>query len=212
MDTIITRRQLLINASRLAAALALYPLPNGAKDAVLDATANAQQVVRAKLGLSAFSGPYDIELDTNLWYKLKAGKMSDPDRGDFGYLGRTVAKQLQERLKSTFGEDVVYTKRGADDDGDYVSSTKCPKYVLRGTLDSVRFQGNIILGPWYSINCSARLIARDGGAVVWSMKDKQFQKIYKTIKGAEVSDVFGEVIGPKIVDYIAPRVIEAIKS
>lgn len=181
---------------------------------VLAAGCSPSALAQCDVGVMNFRGPLKVDIDTNLWYKIKAGRISDPDPGDFAYLGNVIAKQVLSDLKSSLGERAVHiSSREADDDGDDAkSSATRARYILKGTIDSVRFEGNIVLGPWYSLNVSSRLVSSQSGRTVWRMSNRQFQKIYKTVKGEEISDVFAEVIVPKVVAYISPRVKQAIDS
>lgn len=170
----------------------------------------------ALIGVASFKGPLKVEIDTNLWYKIKAGKIRDPDPGDFAYLGNIISKRVMEDLKTKYPDRVIHISAAAidDDESDDVPLKKkeSAKYILKGTIDSVRFEANVVLGPWYSLNISARLISTESGDVVWSMHNHQFQKIYKTVPGEEEADVFAQIIVPKVVTYVSPRVQQALDS
>lgn len=179
------------------------------------AEAQATGDAKAKLptiAIANFGGPLNTKIDTNLLYKLKVGRISDPDPGDFAYLGGNIAKKLMAQLKTKYGEDGVIHVRAGDDDDDGPSKKKEARYLLKGTIDEIRFEANVVLGPWYSIRVSSKLVSSDDGETLWRMSNKQFQHFYKSDANKEVADVFAELVVPKVVEKISAEVTQALDN
>lgn len=199
-------------SSQFATAKDMADAKSGAKPADAQAAGEVKPKVPT-IAICNFRGPLNTRIDTNLVYKIKVGRISDPDPGDFAYLGGNIAKKLIAQLKAKYGDDgVIHLRAASDDDDDVAVRKKDARYILKGTIDEIRFEANVLLGPWYSIRVSSKLVSSDSGDTLWRMSNKQFQHFYKSDANKEVADVFAELVVPQVVEKISTEVTQTLDN
>lgn len=160
-------------------------------------------------------GPREFELDASLVYKLKSHQ-SDPVPSEFSYLAGALQRTVQSAIKEKLGPNIVRFQDTAvrDRAPDPLTAARQThaKFILSQTIEEVRFEGNVVLGPWYQLRLSSKLIDGKTGRVVWQISNKKFEQFHKTEPKNHPARVMEESLLPEVTEYVASEAVRAINS
>lgn len=168
--------------------------------------------------LMPVNGPLECDLDASLVYKLKSHQ-SDPNPAEFDYLAGALQHKLQSSIKEKLGNTVVRLQdtsaansADAATDPSLAAKRTHARYVLTGTIEEVRFEGNVVLGPWYQMRLSSKLVDGATGRVMWQLSNKKFEQFHKTEPKKNPAQVMEESLLPEITDYITAEVSRVLST
>lgn len=169
-----------------------------------------------ELVLMPVAGPQEFDLDASLVYKLKSHQ-SDPVPSEFNYLAGVLQRSVQNSVKEKLGTGVVRFQDTAavkDTPSDPIAAAQHThaKFILSQTIEEVRFEGNVVLGPWYQIRLSSKLIDGRTGKTIWQISNKKFEQFHKTEPKSHPARVMEESLLPEVTEYVATEVLRAINS
>ena len=157
-----------------------------------------------KLAIEEFRGPKEISLDSDLGYKVKSGELSQY-RDDYEGLGRALQKAMVNEMKDKLGMDAVVSLPNHSQ-----AANADSKYIMEGTIDKIRFEGNTLIPNYYELTLSTKVISTETGEVCWQMHHKLFAHMYRTRRSEGAADVFNQMMAPHVASEVADRVMNAI--
>lgn len=161
-------------------------------------------------------GPREFDLDASMVYKLKSHQ-SDPLPSEFNYLAGALQRSVQNAFKEKLGSGVVRfqdTAAGRDASSDPLTAARQAhaRFILSQTIEEVRFEGNVVLGPWYQLRLSSKLIDGRTGKTLWQISNKKFEQFHKTEPKNHPARVMEECLLPEVTEYVASEALRAIDS
>lgn len=171
-----------------------------------------------------FPGPGFIKSDDTLGFRLRTGE-ERPKHGELRELGSVISKQLTDKLKAEFGNQVksvgetncqlpdselkrLVEKKRFGELGDCLNC----RYAVAGKVNFAEFDGHLLTGDKYKVHLSCRLIDCQNNVVLWHLRDHEFDKLMWTKSGDDPLDVFYNKQVPKIVDYLFQHIIQLTGS
>lgn len=162
--------------------------------------------VAPNLVLLPVDGPVQVELDPSVVYKFKSHQ-EDPTPSEFQYLSGALQRTLQAHLRGSTGGGAVRwqdTSAGRESVTDVRTAGKRvgARYVLSTTIEEVRFEGNVLLGPWYQMRVSSKLFDGNTGTMLWHMSNKKFENFHKVDAGKRPAQIMEEILLPKVAEHV----------
>lgn len=151
------------------------------------------------ISVQKFKGPEDISVDSDLGYKVKSGDFENPYKDDFENLGTALQKAFVIELQSKLGQSAVIAASTSVDDANKTASSK---YVLKGVIDKVRFEGKTLIPNYYELTLTAQLVSTSDNRPVWRVHHKLFAHMYKTRKSETPAETFEKRMAPHVADKI----------
>ncbi len=193
--------------------------PHAAKFIALSTSGKPQGIIDPppNLVLLPVEGPLQTELDPSVIYKFKS-RQEDPSPSEFSYLAGVLQKSTQVALKENLGNVVRWqdTVPGKEITAqpDLLSAGKRAgaKFTLSSTIEEVRFEGNVLLGPWYQMRVSCKLVETATGRVLWHMSNKKFEKFHKVDSGKRPAQIMEEILLPGVSEHIASEVLRVANT
>lgn len=160
------------------------------------------------LVLMPVEGPQQVELDPSVIYRVKSHQ-ADPVASEFSYLSGALQKSTLSVLKERLGSRAIARWQDTPASKESVSASAKragSRWTLLSTIEEVRFEGNVLLGPWYQMRVSCKLLDTGSGRVMWHMSNKKFEQFHKVDAGKRPAQVMEDVLLPKVSEYVAGEV------
>jgi hypothetical protein len=168
-----------------------------------------------------FDGPFEVNTDVSIGFKMRSGGMSPPSKGELSVLPESLRNRLQSKLHEILPgmyadisgaeinkalEEARSLKAMGSEYWNKLGKLLGTKYILAGSIDEVDFDGNLISGDDYTIKVTAKLISPDSGKILWK-RMKSFSKKINTGKKDPLDYFLGSVA-----DDTAQQIIQNIQK
>lgn len=140
-----------------------------------------------------FDGPFDVNTDVSIGFKLRNGGISPPNKNELSVLPESLRTRLQSKVQEILPgmyadvpisevnkalEDARPLKAMGTEYWIKLGKLLGTKYIMAGSIDEVVFEGNMISGDDYSIKVTTKLIATDSGKLLWKRMKSYNKKIH----------------------------------
>lgn len=159
------------------------------------------------IAILPFDGPFDVNTDVSIGFKLRNGGISPPNKNELSVLPESLRNRLQSKVQEILPgmyadvpisdinkalEEARSLKAMGTEYWIKLGKLLGTKYIMAGSIDEVSFDGNMISGDDYSIKVTTKLIAADSGKLLWK-RMKTFKKSIHTGKRDPLDYFLGSV-------------------